>query len=534
MKKLLLKSTLMIVALIIGVAYASAAGYTRTLSESLSVEGYKTGTLYNFQTNTPDVLPTTGDLRYRDGNIWGLHNFGSGTRTATVNIPVKANGIVVLQVYSGYDATTTYGSKDATLSTLTGYNVFIVSADAESFTISVPRYAGVVAALFMEKDNTVSTANYTVNSVCGETSLSSTTSEGTVGSTPTVLKNAIMKDGKKYIYVSDDAASKPIAEDGSTVVTVNYREAATWKYTLVDDKNAKIKEGSDFEGETIYASYPRFEFNKKDSTLVEADVTNKEYRKSFVLDANNKPISVAYKKGTQKSIVFYTEGENIEGTTACTYGNVAVRASNALTAIATKDVLVTKLPAGKYKLHVGTFSSKSSGHDAYKAKIAVGSNVYEFATTVNLLESVSDEIILSVTTPVTYLAEGSSNDCSLDYIFIEKTGYMEESQNPYGDWLEVDNDGPASDEIKSDDETITVDPNTATGKHENGMVEFPEEEAEEKGGESSDSATGINNAQTADAKVVGIYSANGAKAAQLQKGLNIVKLANGKTVKVVK
>lgn len=52
--------------------------------------------------------------------------------------------------------------------------------------------------------------------------------------------------------------------------------------------------------------------------------------------------------------------------------------------------------------------------------------------------------------------------------------------------------------------------------------------------ESTSSATGINSISTASAKVSRIYDLSGRELPAMQKGLNIVKMANGKTVKVIK
>lgn len=50
----------------------------------------------------------------------------------------------------------------------------------------------------------------------------------------------------------------------------------------------------------------------------------------------------------------------------------------------------------------------------------------------------------------------------------------------------------------------------------------------------STSATGINSVSTASAKASRIYDLSGRELPAMQKGLNIVKMANGKTVKVIK
>ena len=66
----------------------------------------------------------------------------------------------------------------------------------------------------------------------------------------------------KYVYDSDDAASLKIAADGSTVVTIKFREAAKWNYTFnaVDEEGNPLQEGivkgTNFEGETFDVGYP--------------------------------------------------------------------------------------------------------------------------------------------------------------------------------------------------------------------------------------------------------------------------------------
>ena len=147
----------LVVLLVTMVAGAWGAGFTRTLTGNLEVTGYELKAFYDFQTNTPAVLPTEGDLRYRDGNVWGLHNFASGQRTAEVQIPVSEGNLLILQEYvdetngiTGFNATINCGTANDELSTSTGYHVFDITSNATTINITVPRYGGVVAALVMK------------------------------------------------------------------------------------------------------------------------------------------------------------------------------------------------------------------------------------------------------------------------------------------------------------------------------------------------------------------------------------------------
>ena len=329
---------------------------------------------------------------------------------------------------------------------------------------------------------------------------------------------------KKYIYVSDDSEGKIISKDELTVVTINFREAATYSYSLVSDKGAVLKSGSDFEGETLTIGYPRYYLNKSDSVLVEAAVNNQQYNKSFTLDTNNKEISVAYNKSSKSKIAFYTEGEDIAGVTTTTYQNIPVRASKALAATTSKDVYVTSLPAGKYKIHVGCFTSaKEEDLPSKFVKLALGDRELKFGcTAVNLSEVSSEEIAISKTTQLVYLADGSSNNSALDYLYIEKTGNVVESNGE--DF--IPGDGPTYDPDKAPEGGIE----SAT-RPEHGMATSPSDTTQNDN--TNGTATGINGAE-AEAQIVSIVNVNGAKVNSLQKGINIVTYSNGKRVKVLK
>ena len=146
----------LVVLLVTMVSGAWGAGFTRTLTGNLEVTGYELKAFYDFQTNTPAVLPTTTETQpkgafYRgEGGIWGLHNYGSGARTAEVQIPVSEGNLLILQNYTDYTSSIDCGTEDAELSASTGYQVFKIASNANSINITVPRYGGVVAALVMK------------------------------------------------------------------------------------------------------------------------------------------------------------------------------------------------------------------------------------------------------------------------------------------------------------------------------------------------------------------------------------------------
>ena len=109
----------LVVLLVTMVSGAWGAGFTRTLTGNLEVTGYELKAFYDFQTNTPAVLPTTTETQpkgafYRgEGGIWGLHNYGSGARTAEVQIPVSEGNLLILQNYTDYTSSIDCGTEDA-------------------------------------------------------------------------------------------------------------------------------------------------------------------------------------------------------------------------------------------------------------------------------------------------------------------------------------------------------------------------------------------------------------------------------------
>ena len=224
---------LLLLLLTVGAVTARADGYTRTLSAETAVPGYVDydATLYDFQTNTPAVLPTTGDLRYRDGGNWGLHNFGSGTRSAIVTIPVREGNILVLQHYSNnIYATLNRGTLNEELSSETGYQCYDITETASDITITIARYGGIVAAVVLNNEY-----SYTVNASCGSATVQVGTGVSEKGSTVSVpfpryinvggtlyLKGAVSSQFKHSFTLSSDNQVETLTYDATTISNVQY------------------------------------------------------------------------------------------------------------------------------------------------------------------------------------------------------------------------------------------------------------------------------------------------------------------------
>ncbi len=281
MKKLYLNLMLVVCMMSVGMN-VWGAGYTRTLTENLEVPGYKVNTLYNFQTNTPDVLPTEGDLRYRDGNIWGLHNFGSGTRNASVNISVTKGQLLVLQDYSAsYPTTVNVGTLNEALSATTGYRCFEITSSADAITLTTPRYGGVVAALLMDKDESAETTSYTINYSYNDEIIKTTSEDDIAIGTTISAESSVWVGDIKYIALDGQTMSMQLSASDN-ILNINLREAEMWSHTIqaVDEEsnilNVNLASGTFLEGESVTLSWSKY-------IQVEGQwfVTNANYRGTF-------------------------------------------------------------------------------------------------------------------------------------------------------------------------------------------------------------------------------------------------------------
>ena len=332
--------------------------------------------------------------------------------------------------------------------------------------------------LTLEYVDAASASNYTVKYVdaAGNEIKTSSTYAAEKGLVPPLTesdKDAIYNKDKtvKYVYDSDDAASLTIAADGSTVVTIKFREAAKWNYTFnaVDAKGKPLQEGivkgTNFEGETFDVGYP-YAINV-DGTLYTSNKLSsdrKGYYLSYTLKADNQVKNITFKPTTTTDIVFLSEAENIEGLTKATNNNTFVRSSNGGSAYAAEaDVEITKLQPGKYKLiavicnPIGTseWNFLAGDNNIFKFKVGKASN---------WTQGTSEEFEVNTETPI-YLAKGGSANQAVDFIYIQRTGDATEtvsvSNAGYATYATTNNiEVPESNDVKV--MTVTVNKGNST------------------------------------------------------------------------
>lgn len=311
------------------------------------------------------------------------------------------------------------------------------------------------------------TANYTIKYVCeGQEVKKSLKSTGVVGEEISVKDkdNFYNEDNSiKYIYVSDDAASKTVAEDGSTVVTVTYREAAKYNYTVNNNINDNSVIGTAFEGDKATVAFSKYLL--KDGVLYEASAIDKEYNLTFAVNEDNIVKTINYKKTSIDNVAYYSEAEDISTLTSTNSGTIPVRCSNGQGAYAATDAVITKLPAGTYTLTTAVFgnSSENFNFNFYAGE----NNVFSITTTGSLSEGTSSSFRLTEPTDIILKQAGNAGRSPkvLDYIIIrQEAATVSVSDAGYATYATTNNVVVPNDEnvkvmtvtVNDDNSTITL------------------------------------------------------------------------------
>lgn len=277
--------------------------------------------------------------------------------------------------------------------------------------------------IIVTKDNSIEYANYTIKRVCNNNVIDQTQSNGIVGNNPDLdnsyKDNFYNEDNSiKYIYVSDDAASKTVAEDGSTVVTVTYREAQKYNYTVNNNINDNSVIGTAFEGDNATVEFPRYTL--KDGVLYEANAISQQYKLTFAVNENNTVKTINYKETSIDNVAYYSEAEDISTLTSTNAGYIPIRCSSGKAAYAATDAVITKLPAGTYKLTTAVFGNRSEN---FNFNFYAGeNNVFSITTTGSLSEGTSSSFTLTEPTDIILKQAGNAGRSPkvLDYIIIKQ------------------------------------------------------------------------------------------------------------------
>lgn len=231
----------------------------------------------------------------------------------------------------------------------------------------------------------------------------------------------IVIDGKKYIYTSGNDSLLVNADAATNILTLNYRVAKTFSWTergtSPDGILGVIARGEGFEGDAVTVAYPRYMLDKK-NRLQYRDPENNQYRTTVTLTKDKQMINISYDlaEDAPQNVIFYSEGENLEGALISNAANTVVRSSNAAAGFYTEDTKILELKPGYYTITaVGFFGSNGGGSvkftDGTQTLFMVSSTAASNAT------AATGEFELTENTSL-YLASGSNTVC-LDYMFIQ-------------------------------------------------------------------------------------------------------------------
>ena len=228
---------------------------------------------------------------------------------------------------------------------------------------------------------------------------------------------------EKYIYLEDDSDDLTVAADGNTVVTLTYKIANKYDYTVKNNVNSKVEDGICFEKESVTVPYNKY-ILASDGTVWTKGATNQQYNFTFTPDSYEYVAELVYQEYA-KDGVYFIEAEDIEGVSIEKNGQIAARGSNTAGAYASDAVEVCTLKPGTYKVEIAV-----AGNGGATLSVFAGGEkpVVSAETNGNWTPATSEEFALEKETTITF--QGGVSQKVLDYILI--TGSQ---------WGDTDRDG---------------------------------------------------------------------------------------------
>lgn len=376
--------------------------------------------------------------------------------TSVCTISKKNSDVQLALIDTGWDATTATWNNTNKADILNAVQivsngVYNVGTTPKDIVLDVTNYLsedndnqiGFAVYTYTAREQKISDITLTVEAIDASASASYTvkyvTADGTelkesavrsepIGATPTLKEedqNSIYVDGKKYIYVSDNASEQTIDMEGTCVVNVLFREAETWNYSVVNNFGETMSTGSNLEGEAIRVNFPRYivsdsqlfsysKYSSKNKIFCFQDIT---------LTENNQVINIEYKDAEKSNIRFLAEGEDIEGMTLSSADNSDIRCSNGKCGYnaGPEDLAITTLNPGKYVLSTSVWGNKTTTF-SFKA----GANeILSIDSKGYINDGSSEEFTIEEPTTI-YLTATENAGRGIDFIYIQQTGIVEQ------------------------------------------------------------------------------------------------------------
>ena len=383
--------------------------------DASAVEGTIQNVLLTFDVSgSTDNKRTTG---------WGVgYNSSAWSAAMTYNTANLSITTLGAQQWTSTKSSGTFETKT--------FDITDAFAEDEDKIVTIVVYETAAAGGYLK--NPSATVTYTTGSVSNyyivreldsETQIDTITYKSTIVGTDVSAsetdKANFYFDGVKYVYVSGgDNTIKVDEDDTKNYIHLTFKEADKIDYTIESSLGSVLSDGTSYVGDAVNYAYPRYQ--ELNGSLYQSSVNNKQYTNTFTPTAENSVAVVNYNASNIYNIVYCNDGEFIQGFEEVKTGNLPIRASNGAAGFTADDVKIVSLPAGKYKMVVGAFTSKTSKNDL---NFTVGDNAYTASSSSNLSENTSPEFTLTnEKNDVVFLGSTSSADAQLDYIYIQKTG----------------------------------------------------------------------------------------------------------------
>lgn len=273
----------------------------------------------------------------------------------------------------------------------------------------------------------VSTTTVTVNYLCGETPIADPLelTDVAVGSILTasevVYDNVIYGTGCRYVNpILSETLPYTVVEDG--VINITYTQQNSVASLNVKAKVGEIKYNIKSEsltdkyiGDVVTITYPRLWLvgTTLYSTTQQAH-GNDYFKWAYTLDGND--AVVEYNTTEATGVVYYSEGENIEGMTADASGNADIRCSDGKGGRSSEEQSLTSLESGIYKLTSRVWGNSGCSY-TYRA---AGTDILTHTTTGALNDNNVCFNVLSGTAAIKVQGSGTGNGKVIDYVYIQK------------------------------------------------------------------------------------------------------------------
>ena len=439
----------------------SIVGIGTTITDELVVSSTSVGKSNNglsdydcYETTTPEEF--TGWLAFQSagssGNVWaittgtinnttncyGLNSIGNTRAALIYNLGEIDLVRIVCATNSLNFNEGNYTVETATENDSTVYYVTMNGGDSIAFYQTKYSYACITDIYFYQFSETATIADYTIKYVDedGDELQDARTGTAAVGDTITVLdmdKEDIYivdesSDTTKYVYSSDDANGGVVLTADGATITVTFKESGTYSYTVTaayGDETEVIESGTAHDQDEVTVYYKEYILSDDGTLYYKAkNSSNPYWGTTFTIDGADYSETITYTDSGIDSVLFYTEGEDLDGMTEVTASNALIRCSQGAAAYAATngtDVTVTTLSAGKYQIYIGFFNASSSTPEFV---IEVGDVQYSFTVTSKVNQEVQNTVEFEITaeSDVVILGGYGGSYYGYDFIYVVKTG----------------------------------------------------------------------------------------------------------------